>query len=647
MAINPITVTRLKTYVLLGHSNADGWAPSTTAFSPGSGGDYYPSTTNITGSPEMAFWKNIYVATSAMPWPGTEGTPTASSVADVDWLELNIANPWAPGDPHPHASPYDYPNNQGACYARWAYNSYYLPGFTYSTSGEDPPTPDGAFLGSPGVNWLGTRTGLEIPLSWHWRSFWQEQVGVCKLAFSSSFLMPSDVGPDAGVWLDPYIVGNTYPLILTTPARPSDYTPASDGYVRSAVKGGEYGFTNWWTPRDAWDFHPGTGAFYQKWFDKMVGAQAALPSGCKMDVRLVIPWMGDNDSQGRSQAVLRQDWKNTVLTFVDRIRSDLVANDWTTLNKSEIPIIWPLVHPGYPNAISPDFDSVSYCNSALQEIAADDEYFRTVDSSAWSVLTSEGQGDNGIVNGINHFGAAGYRSAALAIMTEFADMIDEPFDALDIDEAKTVSEAMGQVRVYYSRSRSNTDLSDEIVLQHLNGAMFHVFNHVGDNAWWLRRRLPLTITGGPSALTTLPRYVKRLLRIEDQLDATYPIQFEQIGHTDNGKLLIRMVERSTGTYNCSFISNPRELTNDNQIVPAPRQILEWIVVEACRRIAASASNAPLSAHFAGEARQLMEDCMRNSGATQRSKNDVMRTQRRRPRMGYRRGTGGSLWGSDY
>jgi hypothetical protein len=639
MPINPITTDKLRTIVLIGHSNADGWAPAKNALAADlpdwSTKHLLPKTNNPVANPELAWWKNIYVATWEQPFPSPSGTPIYSSPNNVDMLELTIANTLSPGDPHPHPSPFDYPNNQGASYPRWNYNAYQINGgFGYEASG----TPTGEWLNAMPEN--GVRTGLEIPLTYFWKNFWGDQVGLCKVAFSSSFFLPVETGSD----------GFVDPAIFPLGTAPSDYSPGRLGpeYQVSSAIDGRFGYTSNWTPNDQFTWDPGQERLYWLWYEKMKGMAAALPAGTQLDVQMCVCWLGENDSQSKSGETLRTMMLPAIQRFVKRIRKDLVANNWTTLAEHEIPIIWPKVNTRYP-APSPDTDGPGICNAALDQVARDDEYFVALPVEDWNTLDDDGLNPYGdaVLNSTNHYGPSGYRQAAIDVMNAWQGIQQDPLDALDLEEAKTVSEAIDQVRLYYSKSRSNTDLQQELVLQHLNGAMFHVFNHVGDNAWWLRRRMNLSITGSSTELTTLPRYVKRLLKIEDPSDPTYPIQFEQIGHADGGRLQILMHERGTGTYACSFITNPRELTELTQIVPAPRQILEWIVVEACRRLAAASGNQLLSAHFSGEARQLMEDCMRNSGQTQRSKNDVMRTQRRRPHFRYGRGSGRSWWATDY
>lgn len=630
MPINPITSTRLKMGVILGHSNADGWAPSDNVVaSPGQ--HLTTGSLDPVASPEDAYYKNIYMLTSAQPFPGANATPVASSVSDVAWLEMTIANTTSPSQPHPHPSPFDFPNVAGACYPRWAYNAYQYENFAYDGGG----SPTGPWLDN-NEDASGVRTGIEVPLGWSLRNYYQEQVAFCKVAYSSSFFLPIETGSGMD-FVDPPLFGPG--------VRPSDWTPSTTRPIRSASNANA-GFYAHWTPSDAFDFSPATDRFYKMWYDKMVAGAAALPSGSKMDVRFVLAWFGDNDSVARSQDVLEGMWKSAVLEFVRKIRSDIATNDWSSLSEKQIPIIWPKVHPGYPNNLDTSYDSVAFMNGVLDDIAKEDEYFFAPATAGWTVLGLDGLDGfySNILNTANHYGPEGYRMAADDVMDILVGLETDPFDALDLDDALTLQQVRDRVRTYYSKSRANTDVSDEIVDQHINASMYHCLNHCGDNAWWLRRRKRLTITAGSNTVMTLPKYVHRLMMIEENQDPSYPINFEQIGHGEGGKLQIRVSERTSGSYMCQFITMPKEVTKADQKVPAPRNITEWIIVEACRRLAAASNNVPLMGHFAGESQQLMSDALRSMGQVQRSKKDVMRTQRRRPNLGY--GRGRRLWASD-
>jgi hypothetical protein len=634
MPINPITVTRLKTASLLGHSNGDGWGSTDHLLSLTSPSTYYAGG-DWASDPANAYYKNIFVATSAQPFSADYGTPTASSVADVAWLEMTIANPQTPGAPHPHASPYNYANNQGACYPRYAYESWPYDG-DYTIDANNSPTGDIWFNYDQGTYANGVRHGVEIPLTCLLRAYWGEQVGLIKVAFSSTLVQPQEQGQSASNWLDPFGLRN--------------YTPSDSAYVRSFTNIDEAEWYGYWTPTDQFDWSPASKRLYQMWYDKTEAAAAALPAGTKLDIQVVIPWFGDNDAANVPKVILQSNWENQVRMIVKRIRKDIADNDWSSLDENQIRILWPKIYPTYTGPDDDDsFSSVDFMNEVLDAVAADDEFMAVLPSVGWKNLAQElidyGTKAPLVIGQASHFGSTGYDQAARDMLEALQGMEPDAFDALDLDECLTLSQVRDRVRTYYSKSRANTDMSDEIVDQHVNAAMYHCLNHCGDNAWWLRRRKQLTITSGASSVMSLPKYVHRMMKIEDTRDPEYPIEFVQIGHGSGGKLQIHVSERATGTYWCQFITMPKELSKADQKLPAPRNIAEWIIVEACRRMAAAANNVPLMGHFAGESAQLQSDSLRSMGQVQRTKKDVMRTQRRRPNFRY--GRGRQIWGSDY
>ena len=610
MAINPITVERLKTFVLVGHSNADGWAATSKLFT--NYDDYLPGTSLPLSNPASAYWKNIYVATSAQPFPEPYHTPVASSVGDVQWLELTVSNPLnTPTDPHPHPSPYTFPNNRGSCYPNWMYDA----GSAYSNAA------------------TGTLHGIEIPLAWFWHHHWNEQVGIVKMAFSSTFLMQAEIGGDPAAWLDAAGYGAS-----------SQNTPADATYVRTAVNPAE-GFYGWWTPAEQFDWAPGTDRLYKKWLDKMEGAQAALATDTKMDVRLLVIWMGDNESLGRSRDVLDNDaFYKACKTLRDKMRQACVDNDWTTLPAHQIPVVWIGVHSGY-ESWSPA-GSVDFCNGELARLAKDDPYMRLISPESFATITDDGlSAPFGIVNPSNHYGSDGYVQAAKDVYDAFQEIEVEPFDAIAEEDRITLSEVKDRVRTYYNRARVQTDVDDDTVLIHINGALNSLLGAIGDNAWWLRRRHMMDLEFSVTEPVEMPKYVNRVIKIERPTNPKFPIQFTQVGFASGGKLQILVQESPGGNVYVDYIYRPRDLTRDDELVPLPRQYVEWLCVEACRRLARSGSNVALQASLEGEARTLQERCMKDMAVMQRAKHDRLRTQRRNVTLGYRRGIQ-YPWGND-
>jgi hypothetical protein len=619
MPINPITVKRLPTFVLTGHSNADGWAAAKLMLEsndwlfPVAGGAWI----NIQLNPALAYWKNVYVATSAQPFPLLPASPAgrnrsvASLVSTVQWHEMTISNPTSPAAAHPHASPYKFPNTRGSCYPNFSYNSWKGPGagFTYWNDFSPQTTATNGAL-----------VGLELPLSWHFKHHYGTQIGVVKLAFSSSFMMAAEAGASASQWIDPPLGTGGAPI--------SDAVPGDPDYVRSATNGAD-GFHAWWTPSSAFDFAPSTKRLFRLWQEKMTGAQAALPTGTKMDVRLIVPWMGDNEAgrggDGKRNALTT--FENTARSIIREMRQFIFDNDMTTLPAHQIAVVWPKIHKEYGET-----DVRAELNAALERIASDDPYVRLIETDDLATMTDDGYNTIAVPGNNNHFGHTGYVKAAQRVFDALVEIETEPFDAIADEDRVTLQEIQDRVKTYYNRGRTQTDVDDEVALnQHINGALDRILNDVGDNAYWLRRKSPFTYNLGENNVTDMPRHVQRVLKIENPHDIRESLQYRQVGFADAGRLQIHLEESSgQGSYVTHFITRPKQVTKAEELVPLPRSICEWLVVETCRRLARSGTNVALQSSLEGEARDLRERCIKELQVMQRTKRDRLHTIRRLP-----------------
>jgi hypothetical protein len=560
-----------KTLTILGHSNAAGqagWvemAGNATYVLP-----YRPN------DPQGWIWKNIYVFTSAHGWAGTDGTPPTFTVDQGEWLEMTAHNPVSPADPHPHPSPYRYPNFVGWPAPTWRYDAGYDPTIFRGT---------------------GAIAGIELPLMCRLSNYWVGDIGLVKLACPGSAFMRYDPGAATEIlWEIPAGV------------------PTPESYANPS-----FGYYAWYTPGDTFDWNPGTNRLYSRWLTKCIAAKEADP---EMSIEVALVWMGDNDSFRERERV--ENIEEYMREFIARLRSDLVAHNLTELPKDQIRIVLMGVYSAYDGQFvgsgSP-LGNPEFINAAYQRIANDDPYIRfvpTYDYDVWEI-------DDG------HFSSTGYLQAAADVFEAIVDMDTEPYQALAADDRLTVAEMKRRVRLYYSRGKVSTDIGDELLLMHLNGSMHHCLHQCGDMAYWLRRRAPFLLEGGGTGNPiTLPRQVHRLLKIESITDATYPIQYEMLGHAEGGKLQIVMPRNTTGTYNLHYIRMPRDLTRDTELVPFPQILVEWIVVETCYRLARAAA-APLQiASFQAEVTRLREDVLKNLAQTQRAKRDRLHTQRRLP-----------------
>ncbi len=602
MSIYPITEERLPVFCLLGHSNGDGWTGTENLFARYN--HLLPKAADPLTDPANAWYKNVYVFTSEHPWPTALGTPFTTTIDQGEWLELCVGVPDTPEMPWPHPSPFVYPNNQGACYAHWYYQAY----TSLLLTGN-----------------LGVRHGVELPFQWFWRNHWNKQVGFVKLAFGSSFLLPQDSGEVPSHWFNVW-----------------EWTPADPLFRRGTVDTTNAGFDamSWWSPLDCWDFAPSTGRFFQRWLDKMGGAAAAMPTGTKMDVQLIINWLGDNDANSRQYDALDGIY-DFFKKFVYLQRKACADNDWTTLPQDQIPVVWMNIHTAYDNDGTGSPSTRDRMNEALDQLAANDPFFRVLNTENYPTMGDDGE--LSAIDTFSHFGSRGYYQAAQEIYEAWADIAGFAWDAIAEEDRVTVATVKDRVRTYYNRARSSTDASDATLLIHINAALHSILNSIGDNAYWLRRRQELDLAVGSNNITTMPQYVSRVLKIENPSRIEEGLNFQLIGHGDGGRCQIHLLDSTAGTYTVHFITRPRDVTLDTELVPIPRQITEWLVVETVRRLARAGTNVALQASLEGEARELRERCLKELQVATRAKRDTFRTVKRWPTLRY--GNRGRPWGN--
>lgn len=524
--------------------------------------------------PANLLWKNIFVFTSAHGWPEPDGTPPTYTISDGAWLEMTTNNPESPAGPHPHPSPYAYPNNVG------------FPGPNYSYIA----TRGGAYRG------LGSITGIELPLCWYLTNYTTQPIGLVKVAMPGSLFLRFDAGATA------------------TPIWGEADVPSPASYFDLSA-----GFYDWYNPSEDFDWAPGTGRLYSLWMQKAIAAKAADPT---MSIEDMILWFGDNDSNRERERV--QNWKDICRKFVKKLRSDLVANNLTNLPESQIRISWMGVLDFYDGIVAgtpqgnPDF-----LNAELQSLADDDPFIRFHDVNGYTTWAIDP----------GHLDSAGYLAAAKAVFDGILDMEVQPLAALDQEDLLTVAQIKERVRLYYTRGKSNTDASDSVLLLHINASMHHIIHQCDDMAWWLLHREELELDGGGvRSPITLPLKVHRVLKVESVGDTTFPLQHEMLGHTDGGRVQMVLRNATAGTYVVHYISLPRDLTKGTEKVPIPANLLEWLVVETCFRLAGASAQPLQIAHFQGKAQQQMHDVLLNLSATRRSTRDRIYTQRELPNV---------------
>lgn len=563
----------MKTVAIIGHSNAHGLAGVNEMYVAYP--HLLPRKTPFTDLTQLYF-ENIRVFTSAHGYATAAGVPPTHGISEGEWLAMTTNNPASPAAAHPHPSPYAYPNNVGVPWPNWRYDASLF----------DPSIDIGT----------GTLAGCEVPLMWRMSHYWGATVGLIKMAVPGSLFLRYDIGRDPATQFDPWSYQNS-----PAASRPESVVETTPGYYA------------WFTPADRFDWAISTDRLYASFIAKAVAAKAADST---MSIDRVVLWVGDNDCTGEAERV--ENWENDVRVWIRQLRADLVENELTDLPAHQIGIALMGVLEHYDFLVEGQHATM---NAAYERIAADDPYVRYIDTSDYAVHDDDP----------GHLSYLGYIEAAQDIFQAFVDMDVDPYSAMDRDELITVSQLKDRVRLYHSRGKVQTDIADEPLLMHCNAALHHVSHQCGDMAWWLRRRTEITLDGGGTlSPITMPKQVHRVLDIESTNDATYKVHFEMVGHTDGGKVQIVLNDQTSGDYTVHYIRLPRDLTRDDELVPVPPMLLEWLVAEVCFRLSMAAANPLQNAAWKTELQRLQADVLKNLGATYRAKRDRLHSQRRLP-----------------
>jgi hypothetical protein len=597
-------------FTLIGHSMGEGFAGSSPMLAAAPwlndkwAGVGYPTTNTImTPTIQESVYKGIYAWTAKSGWGGSSGTPPTFGPGEGTFLPLNIIAPTSPTGVHPFPSPYNYPNTRSMPASPTVY--------TAATTG--------------GRSWV----GVELPLAIRLAHFWLESVYIQKLCLPGSAFLRNDVGFT--------LFGGD---IFGVP-----FSPLSGDYP-----GGVHAHYAWYTPSDRFDWNPGSDRLYSTWKARMTAAAAeAEAAGDELDVRLIVMWMGDNDAAatlgsytGDLATSKVKNFSDYYKNFIATIRADLVANNWTSMPAHQVRVVGMGIFRTYGVTVIRDG-----MNAVIQALETDDDYFRYISTSGYETLASAGYTDAAIGT-TSHISHLAYLQAADAIYDKFIEMELVGEDPLANDQRISVGDVLDRISTYYERNRVVTDAEHTALLQHANAAMFHVINRVGDMAWWLRRRHNIALTGGVVSASSLPRTVTRVMRVENSNAPGYPLHFNLIGSAEQGRLQILLKDCLSGTYVVEFLTQPKDLTKDDELVPLPYNLIEWMVVEGAKRLARSSGNVEMLQSLVIEAQELQADAMRNISAFRNAADDRLYGQRKLPgRRAYRRrnaGPGQWFWG---
>jgi hypothetical protein len=315
--------------------------------------------------------------------------------------------------------------------------------------------------------------------------------------------------------------------------------------------------------------------------------QAALISGFDgIDIQGIFSLIGESEGLDSWRASQAGQSMSNLLTYMEG-RIDL--GGYSSLEGAKIPKVI-----GGVNGRGSIFPYVSTVMDQYEELAATSRYIKIADVSDLSLP------DGG------HYDTAGL----LTIGDRFYDAWDQIRATSDsamepAEDRPTLIELRVKVKRRYERNTNSSDVQDPLIDQLINDSLREFYQVMGDAAWFLNRIESLDLDVSPITPVELPQPITRVLRIEDPQQPGSQIDWKEIGYTQQGRLQIIMSGVGGGTYNVHHLYMPRDLTEDGDVVPVPRQYEEAIVTLALRRMAETANNPALIETFTKQAANIL------------------------------------------
>jgi hypothetical protein len=189
--------------------------------------------------------------------------------------------------------------------------------------------------------------------------------------------------------------------------------------------------------------------------------------------------------------------------------------------------------------------------------------------------------------------------------------------------ATTLAQLKQKVRLRYARSGSATDPGDSLLLVYINYALRHIYNKVGDTAWFLRKTGEFAVNGKRQE-TLMPANVRRLYRLElESLSPGRDIDWRLLRYDADRALVIETA--CPGTFTGHFLDIPVDLVLDADVMALPDEHVELAVMLACRRIAISVGNIAFSQSLLADLPRLWKNLKRDMGRYAGQRHEGMRS----------------------
>lgn len=284
-----------------------------------------------------------------------------------------------------------------------------------------------------------------------------------------------------------------------------------------------------------------------------------------------------------------QNFYANLSTFTTTFRQAIDDNGWATKQASQIPFVFAGI------GASTYWTYSATVNSLGDKFAGDDPSVRKITITDEFTYISDNV----------HYDADGQVLLGQTFFTEWQAAKDALSSATTVDaDRPTLLGIRNKVRRRYERNISSNDDNSAQVDNFINDSLREVYNTLGDNAWFLRRVEPITLDGSFPGTMTLPRSVKRLLRVENLSNPGRAITWKGLAHRDNGRIQLTLHDYTGGPYECHFMARHVDLVKDSDLALIPGDYIELVVMLTCKRLAETAGNMSMIQYYAAETDRL-------------------------------------------
>lgn len=288
-------------------------------------------------------------------------------------------------------------------------------------------------------------------------------------------------------------------------------------------------------------------------------------------VESVLSYIGESESIEEDRA---NDAYENMKAVMDYVRGRITL--LTEQPANEVP--WVMIGPQNNTGVWP------YANitvQKLQELADNDPCCRYLDSTDFEFggFTGSDQSHHSAQGIYDLSRAAG--ELWLELRQQVAGAHVNPYDSLSLSDIRTRVR-----RTLSGNNQSNTPTNQQID-QAANASQREICVRLGDKAWFLRRVETFSVNSGTPNTVLLPRFIRRLMRVENPNCPTQQIKWYMVSWEKNGRIRIKLPESATGDLNFHHMIPVTDLDDPNDKFLIPMEYSELLEVLTCWRLAKS------------------------------------------------------------